>query len=184
MQLNVVTILAIEIFQELETAVGRRHLDDLADALDVTSAYAGKVLAALSNAGLLSGERGVGGGYQRIKSARDIPLRDLLAAMEGLLPPSAADTPVMKKIRSQVRDRAFVGVSVADCFSQNVTTRPLEDTSDMMDAKGVAAALGVTKAGVSYLVQKGKLPAPQIVNRKQVWPRAVVKRLAAGRKNR
>jgi DNA-binding IscR family transcriptional regulator len=184
MQINVLTLLAIHVLQELEQATELLQIRHLAQKLNVTVAYAKRVVTALSAAGIIEGVRGTTGGYRRKRSALEIPLRDFLAVLEGLFPAEAGDNHVMQAIRAKARDKAFIGVTVADCFPVPVTTAPLADMSDFLDARQVAKMLHVTKSAVNLWVQTGKLPAPQIVDHKQVWPRAAVKKLARKRQSK
>ena len=58
---------------------------DLASTMLIPAAYMEKVLSALSRAGLVTGQRGPGGGYRLTRSPADISLRDVIEAAEGPL---------------------------------------------------------------------------------------------------
>lgn len=55
----------------------------LADALHLTTPTVSKVLKMLSEAGLVTSLRGADGGYRLARSAAEISLADVIAAMEG-----------------------------------------------------------------------------------------------------
>lgn len=57
---------------------------DLAKATRVPAHYLAKVLQQLAAAKLINGRRGVGGGYQLARPARDITLRQVVAAVMPL----------------------------------------------------------------------------------------------------
>lgn len=58
----------------------------LAEFHDLPPAYLAKQLQALSNAGILSADRGVKGGYRLARTASKISLLDIVLAIEGPAP--------------------------------------------------------------------------------------------------
>jgi Rrf2 family protein len=58
---------------------------DLAATMLIPAAYMEKVLSALSRAGLVSGQRGPGGGYRLTRAPALISLREVIEAAEGPL---------------------------------------------------------------------------------------------------
>jgi len=62
---------------------GNADLKSLSDELAAPSAFLGKTLQALAKAGLVSGSRGAKGGYRLARSPDEIPVRDIVEAVEG-----------------------------------------------------------------------------------------------------
>ena len=61
----------------------KADLRSLSDELGAPSAFLGKTLQALAKAGLVSGSRGVKGGYRLARRPEEIPVRDIVEAVEG-----------------------------------------------------------------------------------------------------
>ena len=57
----------------------------MADGLCASEAHLAKVLQRLAKAGLVSGTRGPGGGFQLTRPAKEITLREVYEAIEGRL---------------------------------------------------------------------------------------------------
>jgi len=67
----------------IQTVDGLCSTDMVASAVGVELPTASKVLKLLTKAELLSSIRGVNGGYQLAKNAKDVSLYDVIAAIEG-----------------------------------------------------------------------------------------------------
>ncbi len=57
----------------------------MADGLSASEAHLAKVLQRLAKAGVVTGTRGPGGGFQLTRPAKDISLREVYEAIEGRL---------------------------------------------------------------------------------------------------
>jgi Rrf2 family transcriptional regulator, cysteine metabolism repressor len=59
------------------------HGDEIAQATNVPKPYLVRLLAALSGQGIVTGRKGAGGGYALARPAAEIPLTDVMRAMDG-----------------------------------------------------------------------------------------------------
>ena len=62
----------------------RMRLSDLADACEVPPAFLYKIVRSLARKGLLAAHRGVTGGYELTRRARDSTVLDIVEAVDGL----------------------------------------------------------------------------------------------------
>lgn len=74
---------------------------ELAEATRVPANYLAKVLQQLAAADLITGRRGVGGGYRLARSADTISLLDVISAV-GRLERSDLDTPTVARARDAI----------------------------------------------------------------------------------
>lgn len=66
--------------QDLKTWI---HGDTIAEATNVPKPYLVRLLAALAAQGIIAAKKGAGGGYALAKPALEIPLSDVLRAIDG-----------------------------------------------------------------------------------------------------
>ena len=83
LRISKMTDYAILIMVELSRSGELLSAQALADRVHVESPTASKVLKLLSGAGLVVSYRGVNGGYQVKRSAQDISVAEVIAAIEG-----------------------------------------------------------------------------------------------------
>lgn len=100
MQVNVKTILAMQVLQELEAAHELLNRDELARRLNVHTDWIVSVTHALHRAGLIESVRGAGGGYRR-KPA--VTVGQVVEGVEGVLRPAPRDSKHMAEIRAALR---------------------------------------------------------------------------------
>ncbi|MCB1210836.1 MAG: Rrf2 family transcriptional regulator [Verrucomicrobiales bacterium] len=62
-------------------------IQDLAANENIPLKFLEQILLVLKNAGLLRSKRGVGGGYQMQRPANDVPLREIVEAIDGPFDP-------------------------------------------------------------------------------------------------
>lgn len=112
----------------------------LAEVTLVPMNYLAKVLQSLAKAELITGRRGVGGGYQLAKPASEITMLDVINAIDPierihecplkLENHSGRLCPLHTRLdqaASSLIDR-FGGITLHDMLSEDPTTRPLCDT--------------------------------------------------------
>lgn len=61
--------------------------DDISEATSVARPYLVRILATLSNRGIISSKKGSGGGYALARDADDITLKDVARAIDGPVAP-------------------------------------------------------------------------------------------------
>ena len=108
----------------------------MAERGQIPAPYLSKLLQILTRAGLISSQRGTGGGYFLARSSAEISLADIVKVIEPLqrLPKSLAGTPVAKTPRlidqkldqaiSQV-EMAFEKTTLEDLWKENDGSIPL-----------------------------------------------------------
>ena len=112
----------------------------LAEVTHVPMNYLAKVLQLLAKSDLISGRRGVGGGYRLNRSAKDISLLDVINAIDpierihscplnlenhgGTLCPLHSRLDAVNKLIIE----EFDGISLHDMLSEDSTIRPLCNT--------------------------------------------------------
>lgn len=69
-----------------EVGGGPLTTSDIAGRADIPSGYLSKVLRRLSNAGILSAQRGVGGGFALERPASSITALEVVEAVDGAVP--------------------------------------------------------------------------------------------------
>lgn len=112
----------------------------LAEVTHVPMNYLAKVLQSLAKADLISGRRGVGGGYRLTRPSSEISMLDVINAIDPLQPISECPLklenhsgklcPLHTRLDAAARsliDR-FEGISLYDMLSEDPTTRPLCNT--------------------------------------------------------
>ena len=109
----------------------------LAEVTRVPMNYLAKVLQLLAKAELISGRRGVGGGYRLIRSASDISLMDVINAIDpieritscplNLENHSNKLCPLHSRLDAAAKALidTFDGISLADMFAEDPSIRPL-----------------------------------------------------------
>ena len=70
--------------QELDLWVGS---EQISDATSVARPYLVRILATLSNNGIVASKKGAGGGYALARPATEITLRDVMRAIDGPVAP-------------------------------------------------------------------------------------------------
>jgi DNA-binding IscR family transcriptional regulator len=111
MQIQNKTILAVLILRELEQAPEPLSIGAIAKAIGESYSYTGAIGAKLIQHGYVLSDRK---GYTKARPAKTIPLKEFLAAMEGLMPDVANDTPLTRAVREKAR--TCVTGTVADLF--------------------------------------------------------------------
>ncbi|MHA7814484.1 MAG: RrF2 family transcriptional regulator [Phycisphaerales bacterium] len=112
----------------------------LAEVTHVPMNYLAKVLQSLAKADLITGRRGVGGGYRLARPASEISMLDVINAIDPierirecplkLENHSGRLCPLHTRLDDAARlmiDR-FEGISLLDVLAEDPTTRPLCDT--------------------------------------------------------
>jgi DNA-binding IscR family transcriptional regulator len=173
------TILAILLLQELEQAEALLQLKELAQRLSVTLEYTAKVASALKLAGYIQSFGSSAGGYQRVTSAKEIPLAEFLEKLEELLPSHMNDETEMRTVREKAR--GLLTGTVADCFTKKIRTRPHREHPDMLNAQQVGEVLGVSDKYVYIMVTKGLLSPPRTINHRRMWPRDIIEKITRER---
>jgi len=109
----------------------------LADQTKVPASYLAKVLQILAGADLISGRRGVGGGYKLAKPAADIKLLDVINAVDpveriktcplGIESHGPHLCPLHKRVdeAARVMIEMFGAVSLQELVSEDPSTIPL-----------------------------------------------------------
>lgn len=112
---------------------------DLAEVTKVPMNYLAKVLQLLARSGIVSGRRGVGGGYKLTREPGEISMLDVINAIDpierigscplGLPNHSGALCPLHRKLDEAVAMliKQFSGISMADMIGELGDTRPLCD---------------------------------------------------------
>jgi Rrf2 family nitric oxide-sensitive transcriptional repressor len=114
---------------------------ELAEVTLVPMNYLAKVLQSLAKADLISGRRGVGGGYRLAKPANEITMLDVINAIDPI--ERIRDCPLKLEnhsgrlcpLHSRLDDAAcsmidrFSGITLHDMLVEDPTTRPLCDTA-------------------------------------------------------
>jgi Rrf2 family transcriptional regulator, nitric oxide-sensitive transcriptional repressor len=112
---------------------------DLAEVTHVPMNYLAKVLQLLAKADLITGRRGVGGGYKLNRPAQEISMMDVINAIDpieriGSCPLKLANhsgklCPLHSRLDEAAKSliNQFGGVSLYDMLSEDETTRPLCD---------------------------------------------------------
>ncbi len=179
MQINNQTTLSILILQELEQAEDPLPPKELARRLSVSPDYVSDVVAALRRAGYIKSFASSTTGCRRVKSAKEIPLPEFLQRLEGLLPDYLDDPVDVQMVREKAR--GLVKGTVADCFTKKVRTRPPRETSNTLTIRQVQEMLGICRSYIYLMISEGRLPPPQMVNHRCMWPRDVVENVARKR---
>lgn len=60
-----------------------KRVSEVADAIEAPRTYLAKILGQLARAGILESARGAAGGFKLDRAARDLRLRDIVAAFEA-----------------------------------------------------------------------------------------------------
>ena len=112
---------------------------DLAGVSKVPMNYLAKVLQLLSRAGLVTGRRGVGGGYKLARDAGEITLLEVINAIDpierihacplGLENHAGALCPLHRRLDDASRTliEMFEGVTLLDILTESGANRPLCD---------------------------------------------------------
>lgn len=112
----------------------------LAEVTHVPMNYLAKVLQSLAKADLISGRRGVGGGYRLTRPSNEISMLDVINAIDPLQPISECPLklenhsgklcPLHTRLDAAARSliERFEGISLYDMLSEDPTTRPLCNT--------------------------------------------------------
>jgi Rrf2 family transcriptional regulator, cysteine metabolism repressor len=115
--------------------------DVIAEATGVPKPYLVRLLASLSSHGIIVGRRGLGGGYSLARPAEQIPLSQVIRAMDGPVAPLSCvslnwhkDCP--EETRCHVRGRVWL--------------RMREAVLAVLEATSVADLVEDAKAGVDY----------------------------------
>jgi len=67
---------------------------EIAAAEQIPAKYLEGIMTSLKNGGLVSGERGKNGGYRLLKAASDIPMLQIVEALDGsVMPVNCVETP-------------------------------------------------------------------------------------------
>lgn len=126
----------------------------LAEVTLVPMNYLAKVLQSLAKADLITGRRGVGGGYRLARPSNEITMLDVINAIDPIQPitecplklenHSGKLCPLHTRLDQAARllIERFEGISLYDMLAEDPTTRPLCDTA--MTAK-VELTLGGSK---------------------------------------
>lgn len=124
----------------------------IANETKVPTTYLAKVLQLLSNADLITGKRGVGGGYRLSRPAEEISLLEVIGAVAPLkrittCPLGLSDhgsnlCPLHRKMdmAAKMLMDHFTGVSLADLINQREGSKPLCDK-----AKAAKLTVSVSK---------------------------------------
>lgn len=91
MRLSATDIYAFQALGYLGTQPRERWIgsDDISEATGVARPYLVRILATLSNSGIIISKKGTGGGYVLSKAADEISLRDVIRAIDGPVAPLA-----------------------------------------------------------------------------------------------
>jgi len=112
----------------------------LAEVTHVPMNYLAKVLQSLAKADLITGRRGVGGGYRLARPASEISMLDVINAIDPI--ERIRECPLKLEnhsgrlcpLHTRLDDAArlmierFEGISLLDVLAEDPTTRPLCDT--------------------------------------------------------
>jgi len=113
---------------------------ELAEFTKVPSNYLAKVLQSLARADLVTGRRGVGGGYRLARASTEITLLDVINAIDPIRPistcplglenHSGALCPLHSKLDEAARTMIsmFDGITLKDVISEPGRNRPLCNT--------------------------------------------------------
>ncbi|MCA9303322.1 MAG: Rrf2 family transcriptional regulator [Phycisphaerales bacterium] len=113
---------------------------ELAEFTKVPSNYLAKVLQLLAKAGLVTGRRGVGGGYRLSRPSDEITMLDVINAIDPIRPiascplglenHSGALCPLHRRLDEAARVviAMFDGITLKDVLSEPGRARPLCDT--------------------------------------------------------
>ena len=74
-------------------ADGKLSSSDIAESENIPQRYLEQILSALRHGGLVESTRGAKGGYSLVRSAEEITVADLVACLEGELPPILCSVP-------------------------------------------------------------------------------------------
>jgi FeS assembly SUF system regulator len=83
LRLSKLTDYAVVVLTRLETEAGVQAAPDLAAATGIAEPTVAKVLKILAGAGLVEGLRGARGGYRLTRPLADVPLTQVIAAIDG-----------------------------------------------------------------------------------------------------
>ncbi|MFG0246975.1 MAG: RrF2 family transcriptional regulator [Phycisphaerales bacterium JB052] len=127
---------------------------ELADVTHVPMNYLAKVLQSLAKADLITGRRGVGGGYRLARPASDISMLDVINAINPI--ERITECPLklenhtgklcplhsrLDEAAQSIIDR-FGGISLHDMLAEDPTTRPLCNTE-------MTARVDITLGGIN-----------------------------------
>lgn len=113
---------------------------ELAEFTQVPMNYLAKVLQLLAKADLVTGRRGVGGGYRLTRPASEISMLDVINAIDPIRPISSCPLglenhagglcPLHQKLDEAARTmiEVFSGISLQDVISEPGRSRPLCNT--------------------------------------------------------
>jgi Rrf2 family transcriptional regulator, cysteine metabolism repressor len=137
---------------------GPASLSEIAAAEDMPRAYLEQLAFVLRDAGLVVSTRGAHGGYELARPPQDVPMSEVLRALEGPLAPMicATDEPghdlvcdrtsscTVNLLWIRVRDAvagALHGVTLADLVPQRVVPiQPRPSTTDVQTLEGALTA--------------------------------------------
>lgn len=91
MRLSATDIYAFQALGYLGTQPRERWVgsDDISEATGVARPYLVRILATLSNSGVILSKKGTGGGYALAEPAHELSLRDVMRAIDGPVAPLA-----------------------------------------------------------------------------------------------
>jgi Rrf2 family protein len=128
---------------------GPASLTEIAAAEDLPRAYLEQLAFVLRDAGLVNSTRGAHGGYTLAKAPIDIPMSEILRALEGPLAPMicATDDPThaMDCDRTASCTVNFLWLRVRDAIAGALGTVTL---ADLVPPRGPDSHLGVRSEGV------------------------------------
>jgi len=122
------------------TSEGLVSTSELAEVTKVPMNYLAKVLQLLARGDIVTGRRGVGGGYRLTREPKDISMMDVINAIDpikrinscplNLSNHTGVLCPLHQKLDESIGKLMddFTGVSMADLMGEKGDTRPLCDT--------------------------------------------------------
>jgi len=100
---------------------------EVAAAEQIPAKYLEGIMTALKNSGLISGERGKYGGYRLLKSASDIPMLQIIEALDGsVMPVNCVGTPDACSLGCSCMPRHF-WIGLKDVIDAYLRERSLQD---------------------------------------------------------
>ena len=121
----------------LATAEGPRTAQEIAGPSKVPQDYLAKILHSLAKAGLVTGQRGRGGGFVLSHSPQNVTVLDVVTAVDpvrritrcplGIAAHGTVLCPLHKKLDDAIRsvEEAFASTTIADILAEPSTSRPL-----------------------------------------------------------